>query len=89
MAILSEYSYRDFLAMDESRGELLGLLAECLAFLRTVDTVQADPFRVTIVEYIDGVAVENGDDRAGEVSEGGIGKQKEDGTCQKEPWQHA
>ena len=67
MAILSEYSDRDFLAMDERRCELLGLLAEGLALLRTVDATQSDAFSLAIVEYIKGVAVENADDAAGEV----------------------
>ena len=37
MAILAEHVDHDFLAMDESRRELLRLLAEGLAFLRAVD----------------------------------------------------
>ena len=67
MTILSEYSDRDFLAVDERRGELLGLLAEGLAFFRTVDAAEADAFRALIVQHFEGVAVEDGDDGAGEV----------------------
>jgi hypothetical protein len=74
MAILAEHVDRDVLAMDERRRELLGLLAEGLAFLRAVYAAQTDAFRVTIVQDLDGVAVEDGHDGAGEVSEAGIGK---------------
>ena len=67
MAILAEHLDRDILAVDERGGELLGLLAEGLAFLRAVDTAQTDAFSLAIVEYIKSVAVEDGDDGAGEV----------------------
>jgi hypothetical protein len=35
-----------------------------LAFLRAVDTVEADTFWALIVQYVDGVAVEDRDDEA-------------------------
>ena len=38
-----------------------------LAVVRAVDTAEADTFRVLVVEDFDGVAVEDGDDGAGEV----------------------
>jgi len=40
-----------------------------LAVFRAVDAVQADAFSVVVVQDFDGVAVENGDDGAGEVSQ--------------------
>ena len=46
----------------------------CLAVLRTVDAAQSDAFSLAIVEYVNGVAVEDGDDGAGEVSEADIGR---------------
>jgi len=42
-----------------------------LALLRAVDTVQADAFGAIIVQDFDGVAVEDGDDGAGKIGEGG------------------
>ena len=57
----------DFLPEGEGRGGLLGSLAEGLAFLRAVDAAEADAFRVLVVQDFDGVAVEDGDDGAGEV----------------------
>ena len=60
---------------DECRRSVLGFVAKGLAFLRTVDAAQADALRVGIVQDFDGVAIEEGDDRAGEVSgENGRGK---------------
>lgn len=43
------------------------MLAERLAFLRAVDVAEADAFRPLVVQDFDGVAVEDGDDGAGEV----------------------
>jgi len=62
---------------------VLGIFAEGLAFLRTVDAAQPEAFRLTIVQDVDGVAVDDGDDGAGEVSEGGRGKKKEGETCEQ------
>ena len=56
----------DFLPEGEVRGSVLGLLAEGLAFLRAVNPAEADAFRMLIVQDFDGVAVEDGDDGAGE-----------------------
>jgi hypothetical protein len=49
-----------------------------LAFLRAVDPAEANAVRVLVVRDFDGVAVEDGDDGAGEVGERGIGEKKED-----------
>ena len=38
-----------------------------MALLRAVDAAEADTFRVGVVQDFDGVAIENGDDGAGEV----------------------
>ena len=61
---------RDFLAVDKCGRELLGLLIECLPFLWAVDSIEANTFSLSVVEYVDGVAVEHGDDGAGKVSKG-------------------
>ena len=45
---------------------MLGFLAICLVFLWTVDAVEADTFRALVVQDFEGVAVEDGDDGAGE-----------------------
>ena len=60
---------RDFLAKGEVRGSLLRSPAERLAFLGAVDPTQADAFRVLVVQNFEGVAVEDGDDGSGKVSE--------------------
>ena len=39
-----------------------------VVFLRAVDAAESDTFRVLVVQDFDGVAVEDGDDGAGEVS---------------------
>jgi hypothetical protein len=44
---------------------------------------EADTVRALIVQDFERVAVENGDDGAGEFSERGIGEKKEDETCQQ------
>jgi hypothetical protein len=54
-----------------------------LALLWTVDAVETDTLRAGVVQNFDGVAVEDGDDEAGEVGERGIGEKKEDETCQQ------
>jgi hypothetical protein len=46
---------------------LLGSLAVGLAFFWAVDAIKADAFGVMVVQDFDGVAVEDGDDGAGEV----------------------
>ena len=42
-------------------------LAECLPFLWAVDAVQPDTLGLSIVEYVNGVAVDDADDGAAEV----------------------
>ena len=37
---------------------------------RPTDTAEADTFGVLVVEHFDGIAIEDGDDGAGEVGEG-------------------
>lgn len=61
---------RDFLPDHEGRGRVLSFLPVGLAFLRAVNAVEPDTFSLSVVEYVDGVAVEDGDDGAGEVSIG-------------------
>jgi hypothetical protein len=53
-----------------------------LALIRAVDAVEADTFRVSVVEDFEGIAVEDGDDGVGEFSERILGEKKEDETCQ-------
>lgn len=52
----------------EGRGRLLRSLAEGLFLLRTVDAAEADTFGVLVVQDFEGVAVDDGDDGAGELS---------------------
>jgi hypothetical protein len=54
------------------RRGLLRSLPVGLGFLGTIDTVEGDAFGVVVVQDFDGVAVEDGDDLAGEVSKDGI-----------------
>jgi hypothetical protein len=61
---------------------VLGVVAVDLALLGAVGAVESDTFSVVVVQHFDGVAVEDGDDGAGEVGERGIGINKEDETCQ-------
>ena len=56
----------DFFPKGKGRGGVLGALTERLAFLRAIDAVEADTFRLLVVQDFDGVAVEDGDDLAGE-----------------------
>jgi len=44
---------------------MLGSRAVSLAFLWAINTTQADAFGVVVVQDFDGIAVEDGDDRAG------------------------
>ena len=46
---------------------MLGFLAIDLAFLRAVDAAEEDTFRMVAVQHFEGVAVEDGNDGAGEV----------------------
>jgi hypothetical protein len=62
---------------------MLGVVPLGLAFLRAVDAVEANAFRVVVVQHVESVAVEDGDDLAGEVSESdGWGKGQE--ACDRE-----
>jgi putative IMPACT (imprinted ancient) family translation regulator len=45
-----------------------------LPFLRAVDAVEADTFRVVVGQYFDGVTIEDGDDEARAVSNGSGGR---------------
>jgi hypothetical protein len=65
--ILAECLERDFFPEDKGRGSFLRSFAVALPFLRTIDAVESDTFRVSIVEDFDRVAVKYGDDRSGEV----------------------
>jgi hypothetical protein len=49
---------------------LFNFVAERLAFFRAVDATEPDSFGVLIMQDFDRVAVEDGDDRAGEAGEG-------------------
>jgi hypothetical protein len=60
---LEHYTY----AKHELRCCLLRSLAERLRFLRAVDAIQADALRLFVVQDFDRVAVDNGDDEAGEL----------------------
>ena len=63
---------------------MLRLLPVGLAFLRAVDAIEieADAFRVLVVQDFDRVAVEDDDNGAGKFSKRGIGEKKEDPTYQ-------
>jgi hypothetical protein len=55
-------------AKHELRCCLLRSLAKSLGFLRAVDAIQVNAFRPFIVQHFDRVAINNGDDEAGELS---------------------
>ncbi len=59
------------------RRRLLRSLTEGLAFLGAVDTAEADAFRALVVQDFDGIAVEDGDDEAGEVGNGSARAEQE------------
>jgi len=64
----------DLFPEGEGRGGLLRSLAVGLAFLWAVDATEADALSMVAVQDFEGVAVENGDNGAGEVSETEIGE---------------
>jgi hypothetical protein len=66
---------RHVLTKDQLRDGLLRPLAVSLALLRAVDAPETDALSAVIVQDFDGVAVEDGDDGAGEL----IGKR----TCSR------
>jgi hypothetical protein len=49
---------------------VLGVVAVGLALLRAVDTTKTDTLSAVVVQNFDGVAVEDGNDGAGEVGKG-------------------
>jgi len=55
------------------RGGVLGVVAVGLALLRAVDTTKTDTCRTSVMQDFDGVAVEDGDNGAGKVSEAEVG----------------
>jgi hypothetical protein len=59
---------RDLFSEDQRGGSVLGSLPIGLAFLRAIDAAEADAFRLAVVQNVEGVAVEDGNDGAGEVS---------------------
>lgn len=52
---------------------MLGIVTIRLTLLRTIDPTEANPFRVGVVQNLDGGAVEDRDNGAREVSEAVIG----------------
>jgi hypothetical protein len=54
----------DFFPKHHRGRSLLGLMTVRLALLGAVDAVQADAFRVLVVEDFEGIAVEDPDDEA-------------------------
>ena len=61
---------------------MLGILAIGLAFLLAVDAIEPDTFSFVDVQDFDGVAVENGDDRARKLSISQIGRNQGDYKAQ-------
>ena len=55
----------DFLPEGEVRDGVLGVVAVGLALLRAVDPAETDVFGLLVVQNLDRVAVEDGDDGAG------------------------
>jgi hypothetical protein len=72
----------DFFSINQRSRGLLRSLAKGLAFLRAVGAAEANTLRALVVQDFDGVAVEDGNDTAGEVGERGIGINKENEKCQ-------
>lgn len=58
----------DILPEDERRHRMLRSVTEGLAFFRTIDAAQADAFRAGVVQDCEGIALEDGNDGAREVS---------------------
>jgi len=61
---------RDLLPKGEVRGGALGIVPERLALLRTVDAAEADTFSFVVVQDFEGVAIEEGGERACSPCEG-------------------
>jgi len=47
---------------------MLGVVAKGLALFRAIDAAESDSFRMRVVQDFDGVAVEDGDHGAGDLS---------------------
>jgi hypothetical protein len=62
---------------------VLGIVAVCLTLLRAVNPTETDTFGSAAVQDFDGIAVEDGDDGAGEIGscEGSTQKEKDRGTA--------
>ena len=60
----------DIFPENQRRRGLLCSRAEGLPFLRAVDATETDTFRVGVVQDLDRIAIEDGDDGAGEIGEG-------------------
>ncbi len=56
---------------------MLGSRAVSLTFLWAINATQADAFGAVVVQDFESVAVEDGDDEAGEVSNGSGGAEQE------------
>jgi hypothetical protein len=67
------------LPLNQLSDGVLGVVAVGLAFLRAVDTAEADAFSIVAVQYFDGVAIDHANDLAGEV-----GRKAQNRTQQKE-----
>jgi hypothetical protein len=65
--VLAECLQRDFLPEGEVSDGVLGACAVRLAFLGSIDAVEKNLFGSAIVQDFDGVAIEDGDNGAGEV----------------------
>jgi hypothetical protein len=75
--VLAECLKGNFFPEGEVRGGVLGFLAVGLAFLLAVDAVESNKLRPLVVQDFDSIAVEDGDDGAGEICrDSGAGKQK-------------
>jgi hypothetical protein len=67
---------RDCISEDKCRDSLFSSFAKGLAFLWAVDTAEEDAFRIVVVDF-EGIAVEDGDNEAREVSNGSGGDEQE------------
>lgn len=75
---------RDFFSQGEVRR---GVLAIGLAFLGAVDAAESDAFSMVVVQYLDGVAVENRDDGAKKFrSTGNGGPGGQEGATKEAPY---
>lgn len=68
LAVFAECLERDFFPKDKCRGRLLGARAVGLALLWTINAFESNAFWVVVMQDFNGVAVEDTDDLAGEVT---------------------